>query len=523
MPFNAPLSIRINDGTIDRHVTKYASGLQFTKTAPGGHRDCQFHLNLPEGTFRDLGPQDKCWVYSNTGRTIFGAAYLENPTPLDGYSGQSYDINAFGGMALANDESNPLIYVTSDLTDFTQGGTYTSGSVGTNADGLRIQVNSGNTIATSNYVGAGSTVFGRAGMGLGAVRLESYSGKTDTGYQVGAFLGSGGMVIGDLTPRITTSHVVDTKWVGTDFAAGALLLFYLQRIGAATNVTDDDTWVQIDGLSAAGQRMDRTGTLLTGATDLVSATQVLASQVVEDLLGRVLTMCDPATATIDATTFGIDQLAYPDGVKAATVLTDLADYEPDYWWGIGADGPNGLHEFWYRAWATAPRYVVSVADGWVQVGSDADLCNRVVVYYTDAEGNRQQVVVTADDLGLTGIGLPVDALGSRVKDAEPVTLPDGRGSAANAAQVGAAVLRDKIDPPLAGRVTVRRKILDLLTGCEVAPWELEPGWPVTVREKGITLRCTQMTYVDDSVAATLTLGTPRLTDEQRLARLARVA
>jgi hypothetical protein len=32
-----------------------------------------------------------------------------------------------------------------------------------------------------------------------------------------------------------------------------------------------------------------------------------------------------------------------------------------------------------------------------------------------------------------------------------------------------------------------------------------------------------MTYVDDSVAATLTLGTPRLTDEQRLARLARVA
>jgi hypothetical protein len=51
--------------------------------------------------------------------------------------------------------------------------------------------------------------------------------------------------------------------------------------------------------------MDRNGTLLNGAAGHVSTTQVLASQVVEDLLGRLLSFCDPATAQVDATTFGI--------------------------------------------------------------------------------------------------------------------------------------------------------------------------------------------------------------------------
>ena len=104
-----------------------------------------------------------------------------------------------------------------------------------------------------------------------------------------------------------------------------------------------------------------------------------------------------------------------------------------------------------------------------------------------------------------------------------MTLPDGFGSEANATQRGTQVLLDKINPPRAARAVVARPILDRLTGCMVLPHELEPGWPVLVRERGHTIRCTQVDYDDDTVAAGLTLGTPPLTEDQRAARLARAA
>lgn len=518
------LAIRVNDGANDRLVTRYCRGLRFTKAAPGGHQSLSYTMTLPRSLFNDLGPADRTYLYdARTTRTIC-EGYLENPTPVDGPAGQQYAIAAVGGMALASDETRPLIYVTSDLTDFDQAGNYTSGSIGPNGAGLRIQFPSGTFgIPAFSYLGGASTAFARAGMGLGAMRVEDYSGKIDAGYQIGAFLGSGGMIIGDLTPRITTAHVVDTKWVGTDFAAGNLLMFYLQKIVASGNVSDDTTWAQFDGLTAIGQRMDRTGTLLTGAAGLVSATGVTASQVVEDLLGRLLTFCDPGTAQIDATTFGITQLAWPDGVKAADVLTQLSLFEPDYLWEILESDDTGKHRFNYRAWPTSPRYEVSTKDGWTERGSDVDLCNRILVTWTDAAGNTQTTTVTAADLGLVGIGLPVDQLGTRVKDADPITLPDGFGSADNATRVGGQILADKINPPKAGTILVRRPIVDILTGNTVMPWEIEPGYLCRVRETGDDLRVTQVDYDDDSCSMLLTLGTPVLTPEQRVARLARAA
>jgi hypothetical protein len=150
--------------------------------------------------------------------------------------------------------------------------------------------------------------------------------------------------------------------------------------------------------------MNRNGTLLTGSAGLVSATQVLASQVVEDLLGRLLTFCDPGTAQVDATTFGITQLAYPDGVKAADVLTQLAVFESGYLWEILESNDAGKHRFNYRAWPTTPRYEVSIRDDWKQRGSDVDLCNRILVTWTDAAGATQVTPVTAASLGWSASG-----------------------------------------------------------------------------------------------------------------------
>lgn len=517
------LGIRVSDGINDKIVTKRSRGLKFTKVAPGGHQSLSFSMFLPRGTFTDLGPADRAYVYDGrTGRTII-EGYLENPTPVDGPDGQQYDISAVGGMALLNDESHALIYVTRNL-DWELAGNYSSGSMGTNGAGIRIQFTSGNTVPNSAFIAALCGEFNRAGMNLGAFTVEDYSGVIDTNYQLGAFMGGGSAIIGDTTPRLTTAHVVDTKWVGTHFAAGTTLTIYIQRIGAGSStVSNDTTWSQLDNFCAIGQRMIRTGALLTGPTGLVSATQVWAYQVVEDLVGRVMTFVDPNAAQIDTTTFGITQLSYPDGVKAASVLSDLAVYEPGFLYEVLETNATGKHQFNYRAWPTTPRYTVSVKDGWQERGSDIDLCNRILVSWTDAAGKPQVTEVTAASLGLTGIGLPVDALGTRVKDADPVTLPEGQGSAANATQVGGQILADKINPPKAGSVVVRRPITDQITGNRAMPWEIEPGYICRVRELGYDLRITQVDYDDDTCSAVLTLGSPVLTTEQRLARLDRVA
>lgn len=536
------LSIRVNDGVTDRIVTRYCRGLKFTKVAPGGHRDMSFTMVLPRNTFSDLGPADTCWLYdARTGKTIFGQAYLENPTPTDGPDGQQYDVQAMGGMALASDETRALIYISSDLGDWERETTsFSSGSQETFGTGLRVQFPSGNTVPNGVFVGARNNAFVRAGMTIGALRVTSQSGITDAGYQLG--LNNSGLnlvVLGDTTPRISTVLITDTKWIVTDLTSpSTYLIVFILRQGLAVNVTGDVFWSQLEGLTVLGQRMDRFGTLLTGAAGLVSAAQVLASQVVEDLLGRLLTFCDPATAQVDATAFGITQLSYPDGVKAADLLNQLTVFEPDFLWEILETLDNGKHRFNLRAWPVTnlaaavsdsaqagtnipARYEVSTRDGWKQKGSDADLCNRILVSWTDPTGAAQVTPVLASSLGLVGIGLPVDQLGTRIKDADPVTLPDGFGSLTNATRIGGQILTDKINPPKAGTVLVRRPIMDRLTGNQVMPWELEPGYLCRVRETGDDLRITQVDYDDDSCSMLLTLGTPVLTNEQRLARLTR--
>ena len=527
------ISVRISDGVTDRIVTRYCRGLKFTKVAPGGHKALSVHVNLPRNTSNDLGPEDRIYFYdARTARTVI-EAYLENPTPVDGPDGQSYDISAVGGMALVNDETRGLIYVDKSLDGWTQlnyGSAHPDASASQYSDpttgtvGLRGMFPRGLLVANGQIAGFDYRAIERAGMQVAGVRIVTQSGKIDAGYIVNFWDQTGASVnIGDPVQMSTTAFD-QTQWIGGGITAGAdTFQVGPVRNAAATNVADDTTWTNLTGLSVLGRRMDRNGTLLsTSAAHGSTALSVLASQVVEDILGRLMTFCDPGTAQVDATTFGIDQLAYPDGVKAAGVLNDLAVFEPNFLWEILETLDNGKHRFNYRAWPTTVRYEVSIRDDWRQTGSDVDLCNRILVSWTDPTGAKQVTPVTAASLGLTGIGLPIDALGSRVKDADPITLPDGKGSLANAQRIGGQILTDKINPPKTGTVLVRRPILDLLTGAMVMPWEIEPGYLCRVRETGGELRITQVEYDDDTVSTLLTLGTPVLTDEQRLAKLDRV-
>lgn len=527
MPLRAPLSIRINDGHTDRIVNQYAHGLKFTKVANGGHQTIECPLVMPRDTFRDLGRTDRLYVSDKRTAQPVTDGYLKNPTPVDGPSGQAYDLVALAGMWRASDETWPVCYMDQDLSGYgkdlfamatanIEAGTWDTDET---SKRLRVTIPGGGVAATSAFAGADNTTMQRARMTLGAITAYAVSGKDDPDYKVTLDHPAGSV---DLTDPMSDTGTPLFLYSDDDFPTDVdYFSLRLVRTGLATNVADDTTWTDFVNLILLGQRYDRYGNPLVGVAGMVTATHVLASQVVEDLLSRLLfASCDPVTAQVDDTVYEITQLAYLDGTRAEQVLTDLATFEPDYYWGIGSAGANGLHEFWYRRWPTEPRYTVSVKDGWVETGSDTDLCSRQAVYWTDATGESQSVEVTAGDL--VGMDLvsqaEIEAL-TWTRDADVITLPDGVGSRENALQLAIAVLLDKIRPPRAGKITVRRPILDRLTGNRVMPWELEPGFVCRVRELGYDLRVTQVDYDDADVSMVLTLGTPVLTDAQRLARL----
>ena len=547
----APLGVRINDGVSDRHVGEKTTGLRFRKTAPGGFHSASMTINVGRDMFTDLGPADRVFVYGPTGETLW-EGFLDNPSDTDGPGGQSLELSAMGTSVIAQDQSKALVYVDRDLGQWvTAGGsgmvasanaTTTDDPLGAGGSGVLTGFNPGTPVGT----GASALMVYDfpTGVEFGALALTVKSGKTDTGYwhrllYNGATSGS---VPVAYTNRIDVAvaprdyYVAETPTGHPPVGAKSIGL-YIQRSGGATNVTDDNTWSFFYNLSVLGRRMTRDGTLVTGLAGMVTDLYVRADWVVEDLLGRTLTgLIDPVLSTVEATTWQINQLAYMDGATAGQVLDDLTLWEPSMLWEILEHTGRG-YRFNYRAWPTSARYEVSVKDGYSAPGSDVDLCNRVAVKWTDEKGQPRTTIVYASSASgvvppwipagsaPTVFALPLKALedAGRARDAEPVTLPEGRGSAANAQRIGEQVLASKANPPKAATVVINRRLADLTRGTTVMPYEIEPGYLVRVRETGDVLPLTEVEYNDDDGTATLTLGQPTLSIEQRVARLDKAA
>ncbi|MBB3041228.1 hypothetical protein [Nocardioides soli] len=542
----APLAVRLSDGMTDQHVTKHLSRLRFRKTAPGGHADASCQLDASSRSFPDLGPTDRLWIYdTRTGSTTW-EGYVNNPGTRSGQDGQGYDITALGGQSRMADHADRYGYIDRDLGNWRPSSynvqkpnaTRQSGNVpGAGWYGgepaLQLQFVPGTPVGASEETSLMYTGFLGGSMTLGGYIGCYDAGAVDPNYAVswfGAFWNPG-------DPKHTVS-------LGTGMGAVAVLtgnpsllagrgslVFQLYRATSAGNVGQDNVWAVFGRIAVLGHLMDRYGALknMPSAAHLIAGTSpgvpgvspgggsyytayVLAHEVVEDLLGRSLTFCDPATAQIDGTTFKIDQLAYPDSVKPARLLDDLTSFEPDMIWEVLETTHNstGRHRFNYRGWPTTPRYMIPPSIPTEQLGSDLDLCNRIVVKWTDERGIEQSTVITSTVPALDAVG--------RIRDADPVTLRAGLGSLANAERVGGRILEAKASPPRAARVVVDQPIMDLQTGCLVHPWEIEPGYLARVVATGDDLRVTEMEYDDDSCAAHLQLGTPALTTEQWIAQ-----
>lgn len=533
-----PVSVRINDGSTDRHVTASATNLRWKSTAPGGFHSASMTLTIDPSTFTDLGPADRIYIYGPNGATLW-EGFLDNPARTAGDEGVGLDISAMGTVVLASDRRQALPYLTRDLGNWTQNRASSSAvsasasvsddpsatSGGAVDEGLLVQLNPGQPVVTGSVAQIGWSGLVDAGMELGVVGCMIKSGKVDANYRTDIVYSSGPGTAALITigTNINTTPTNVVRYVGlaSSFPAGQnRIAVQLRRSGAATNVADDTTWSLFYSVAIVARRMDAAGNLLD-ATALQAqggAVSVRADHIVADLVGRMLTVRDPNNVTIDAASYAIDQLSYTEPVSMADVLDDLSLYEPDFYWGLGASSSAG-YAFWYRAWPTMVRYEVSTRDGYDAPGSDVDLCNRIAVKWTDVKGVDRTTIVTATSAQYPALKALEDV--GRVRDAEPITLPEGRGSAANAQRAGEQALAARANPPKAATATVRRPIADLLRGGFAMPYELEPGYLVRVRETGDVLRCTEVEVDDEAGVATLTLGEPVLSEEQRLARLER--
>lgn len=522
-----PLAVTVVDGTTHRHVTGAVTGLKFTKTAPGGYAFASMRLRLPRGTFTDLGPADKVVVTdARTGRTVW-EGFTENPGVIDGPGGQEYDLSAIGTTTLASDQSRALVYVDRDLGRWEEAkysSTAPSASAGASDDpadtsggasqnpGILCQINPGQPIGTGKVATARYLAMEEAGMDIGAIALNYVSGKNDAGYvpDLTTRLPSGSGGTSDFGTSIsTTPSTRQFRFQPSWWPAGHTRAeLRLRRTGGATNVADDDTWTFFYDITIIARLKTRYGVDLD--RNNYDTGSVLDGHVVDDLIWRAMPYVDKRSVVL-AFAASIDQLAYPDGATPRQILDDLQVFGPDALWELLEHTGNG-YRFNYRLWPTTSRYEVSTArDGFDAPGGEVDLCNRIAVYWTDAKGARQTTIVTSVVPALDAVG--------RVRDAEPIELESGRGSTANAQLIGERTLAAKNKPPRAGTATVARWVLDRDTGRMVGPWEIEAGHLVRVRETGEDLRLTEVEYSDESCSATLTLGTPVLTEEQRIAQL----
>jgi hypothetical protein len=408
---------------------------------------------------------------------------LEDPGRGVGSDGQVWDLAAVGPSAHAQDRTVPLIYVDRILTNFFPSRLAST----TNRDGATSEVDEYTPDSTINAItmrfvdnvdtptNGTYTVrypgLRQAGLKLARFDYRHIEGRTHASLLVRAVVQPSNAVVRSET--FSTSETSPSpKIMTTDFATtNDVLEMQIRWTGAAgNNFTGGVTWSEVGGLYIQCQRLDKSGATV-GASGY-TAHSVLAHQIVEDLLGRLLTEFDGANATVATNTYAIDHLSYPDGVTPAKVLDDLMMYEPGYFWQATDRNSAGKYKFEWKAWPSTVRYEADAADGYRSTGSADGLYNAVTTRWRDSRGWIQTTRRTST---VAQLDFTRDAF---------LDLGDEVASPTNADQAGDQFLAEHATPPNAGTLTVARPIYDHERGTRVMPWEIRPGNLIRVR--GIT-------------------------------------
>lgn len=503
------LAVQVTDNVGTRDVTQFAKGLRFKRTAYGGDAEMGVSLNVPLYTFEGLGPNDKVEIFDGrSGETVW-SGNTDNPGALKGPRGQSYDLQAFGSAARLQYVTKSLAYVDRSIESFRRSINSTAGAQSREEErsevpAIRVFANAGQNVTVAFLGEFINRKFAQENLEIGRVRFAMEAGLTNADYTMQIRVGTDAAALGmGATSAFTTATTVLTATRGSGIGVNDNLVSFRVNRNTSAITAADTHWAQMWDPYVLQARKNPDGTDQGAYT----VNTVYAHEVIADMLGRgMFPGVSPAKVTLPTTTFAISSLTFWDGVTMADALQALTVFEPDLFWKAAGD------TFTAGLWDdTTPRYVVGSEHGGIDSpGEEVTLCNRVSVDWTDAKGKARTTVVTTTVEGLT-----------YTRDAEPVSLPEGLGSNSNAQRAGEIALAVTNKRPRAGTAIVREPIRDLLTGMDVMPWEIEPGYGVLERESGEILRLTEVEYSDDDGAATLTLNRPIRTIEQRLAQLAR--
>jgi len=517
-----PLTMRVGD----KHITRDVSSLTFRKEAIGGLKWINLGLYRPlDRLDPNLAPLSRVYVYDGRSAATVAEGRLTDPgRSADSSDGQVWEMTAFGPAQEASDIERPYIVVDLSLEHWTRAETASTKNASTEpaedaagaTPALDIRAVEGVAVSTSWKGEWGYRAILNCGQKLARISSTNEAGVTDANYRLQIVTRSGSVTIAtngqfNTTPSGNTAVVVSAFPDG-DTVAGLRAI----RQTSATNGLESH-WGRFFNISVRAMLKAAAGTdITTGYTN----NYVLAHEVVNDLLGRILTSYGP-TAVVDTTgTYHIDQLAYPDGVTAAQVLTDLMQLEPAFRWYIDDNGT-----FHWAPWPTSVRYEATLAAGGSFPVSAQELYSRVAVRWRDAAGQIQSTIRTMacpilDNQGVTR--QKVLDLGTEV------------GSAAAAIQAGDAFLADHNVPKNAGTLTIASRIRDLVTGRMVEPWEIQPGELIRVRgvesypdalnassNDALTVfRIWSTTHSSDSGSVQLELDTYSRSEWNALARLA---
>jgi hypothetical protein len=536
----SPLAVRVANASFDRHVTNQIDDIEYSTAAPGGFDTCSFEMAKPIfDSPEELAVESKVYVYdTRNGRTVWEGKLTDPGRSFDD-SGHKWSMTAMGPKKHASDRVSPYVAIDSNLDAWKQGFTVVpeadaSNSVVPNQDdspALLFKFPRGIAVAQGDVITMRYDLIGDAGMKIGAFRYTHQEGQTSVSWEIRGGtkqIGGGVTIVRTQTydTAVRTIGAIDSSDVGTNEDQA---LVRAARAGIATNVTTDNTWQAITAFYVIAKLYKSDGNYRT-TTGVYPIGYLTADWIVTDLLVRFCPLFDAANATVDVTTYQIDQFSYPTGTRTFDLLNDLSLFHPDKRFCAWETNPaTGLYKVEWTGWGAQPRYEATTQDGIDLPGSSTDLYSRVTVQGTDPRGRVQSLVVETTDATVLRL---LDGL---EREAEPIDLGSEVFSTANATRVGNQFLSANNTPPASGTLTVKRAIRDLLTGRIIQPWEIRAGSLIRVRglsptASGVTatdrdgatvFRVAGTSFRDSDQTASLTLDSRSYSIEQILARLAR--
>jgi hypothetical protein len=527
MSLNLPISVRLASDRSDRHVTRDLHDLSFRSTAPGGYATASLVLSRPLRTQPgEIMQYGKVVIYDRRTAQVLWEGRLDDPGRSAGSDGEVYSITATGPSTFAEDRTVSLIYVDGRADGWRVGSaSIPSVDVQVSEEAVKMGVANGTTHA-AGY--AGLAVYNNiayTGQTLARVKWNFVPTFTSVNYEcwLGTAIGTGGTVNLATVAVLGANSQTASRGGATAIPAGHDTV-RMRFVRVNTPITPSDDLITIQFFpTVRALMMDQFGTDITSG---YTVDTVLGSDVVRDLLGRLLDRFDGASASIAATSVAIDQLAYPDGASAAKVLDDLMLLEPAFYWAAWETLDTGLHRFEWTTWPTTVRYEAGTADGFDSPAASGEVYNAVTVRWRDSVGASRSVRLTQPIASLDDAGIVREAY---------VDISDEVGSAANASQVGNMYLGGHAMPMNQGTLTVSRPIIDLIAGRRVQPWEIKPGNLIRVRDvmprvdplnatdrDGVTVfRVAAVDFNASSCTATLELDSYPMTVARAVAKLAK--